>query len=41
VTIDFESLDDKAVTIRERDSMEQSRVRIEELAGALREKLEA
>jgi glycyl-tRNA synthetase len=40
VTIDFESLDDKAVTIRERDSMEQSRVRIEELAGALREKLD-
>jgi glycyl-tRNA synthetase len=40
VTIDFESLDDHAVTIRERDSMEQTRVRIEELVDALREKLE-
>jgi len=39
VTIDFESLEDKAVTIRERDSMDQARVRIEELAPALREKL--
>jgi glycyl-tRNA synthetase len=39
VTIDFESLDDNAVTIRERDSMEQSRVRIEELVDVLREKL--
>jgi glycyl-tRNA synthetase len=39
VTIDFDSLDDNAVTIRERDSMEQSRVRIDELVPALREKL--
>jgi glycyl-tRNA synthetase len=39
VTIDFDSLDDNAVTIRERDSMEQSRVRIEELVNVLREKL--
>jgi len=39
VTIDFDSLDDNAVTIRERDSMEQSRVRIEELIDMLREKL--
>ncbi len=39
VTIDFESLDDHAVTVRERDSMAQSRVRIEELVPALREKL--
>jgi glycyl-tRNA synthetase len=41
VTIDFESLDDSAVTIRERDSMEQSRVRIEELVPILRDKLGA
>jgi glycyl-tRNA synthetase len=40
VTIDFDSLDDNAVTIRERDSMEQTRVRIEELVPALREKLD-
>ncbi|HEU0074250.1 MAG TPA: glycine--tRNA ligase [Dehalococcoidia bacterium] len=39
VTVDFDSLDDNAVTIRERDSMEQSRVRIEELLPALQEKL--
>ncbi len=40
VTVDFESLDDKAVTIRERDSMEQVRVPIAgleaELAGRLK-----
>jgi glycyl-tRNA synthetase len=39
VTIDFDSLDDNAVTIRERDSMEQTRVRIEEVFDVLREKL--
>ncbi|MGH9307285.1 MAG: glycine--tRNA ligase [Acidimicrobiales bacterium] len=31
VTVDFESLDDGAVTVRERDSTEQSRVPIDEL----------
>jgi glycyl-tRNA synthetase len=39
VTIDFDSLEDHAVTIRERDSMEQSRVRLEELIDTLRDKL--
>ena len=39
VTVDFDSLDDHAVTIRERDSMEQVRVPIAELIPALREKL--
>jgi len=39
VTVDFDSLEDHAVTIRERDSMTQSRVRIEELTAALQEKL--
>ncbi len=39
VTIDFDSLEDNAVTIRDRDSMEQSRVRIGDLAGWLHEKL--
>jgi glycyl-tRNA synthetase len=33
VTVDFESLDDKAVTIRQRDTMEQTRVPIEDLLG--------
>jgi glycyl-tRNA synthetase len=31
LTIDFDSLDDKTVTIRERDSMKQSRLKISEL----------
>ncbi|MQG15205.1 MAG: glycine--tRNA ligase [SAR202 cluster bacterium] len=31
ITVDFESLDDKAVTIRERDSMSQKRVPIDKL----------
>jgi len=39
VTIDFDSLDDNALTIRERDSMEQTRVAIDQLAGVLHEKL--
>ena len=40
VTVDFETLeDDNAVTIRERDSMEQVRVPIEGLVEALRERL--
>jgi glycyl-tRNA synthetase len=36
VTIDFESLDDHAVTIRERDTMRQERVAIDDLVAALR-----
>ena len=35
VTVDFDSLDDKAVTIRERDTMAQVRVPIEGLAAEL------
>src|SRR5205085_1986237 len=41
VTVDFQSLEDNAVTIRERDSMSQVRVRIEDLVSSLREKLGA
>src|SRR5207247_5037537 len=41
VTVDFESLDDQQVTIRDRDSMGQIRVAIDELVPALREKLGA
>ena len=40
VTVDFDSLEDHAGTIRERDSMAQERVPIAELAPTLREKLE-
>jgi glycyl-tRNA synthetase len=39
VTIDFDSLDDDAVTVRERDSMSQQRVKIAELVPALHEQL--
>ncbi|MED6336935.1 MAG: His/Gly/Thr/Pro-type tRNA ligase C-terminal domain-containing protein, partial [Actinomycetota bacterium] len=35
VTVDFDSLDDKAVTVRDRDSMEQTRVPIDQLLGEL------
>jgi len=37
ITVDYESKDDKAVTVRERDSMKQDRVKIEELADYLAE----
>jgi len=40
VTIDFDTLTDEAVTIRERDSMEQVRMPIANLVAALRERLE-
>ena len=39
VTIDFDTLNDQAVTIRERDSMEQERIPIEALPARLRERL--
>ena len=39
VTFDFESVDDGAVTVRERDSMEQERVPVDELAGHLSERI--
>jgi glycyl-tRNA synthetase len=39
VTVDFESLDDRAVTIRERDTTEQVRVPIDALVGELSERL--
>jgi glycyl-tRNA synthetase len=41
VTVDFESLEDNAVTIRERDSMEQRRVPIDSLVEDLRTHLDA
>ncbi|HET8575019.1 MAG TPA: glycine--tRNA ligase [Candidatus Paceibacterota bacterium] len=39
VTFDFDSLEDKAVTVRERDTMRQERVKISELSTYLIEKL--
>ena len=38
VTVDFESLDDKAVTVRDRDTMKQERVKVAELADYLQKK---
>lgn len=40
ITIDFDSLEDKKATIRDRDTMEQERVPIAELTHYLKEKLE-
>ncbi|MEA2098043.1 MAG: glycine--tRNA ligase [Patescibacteria group bacterium] len=37
VTVDFESLEDDAVTVRDRDTMEQERVKVEELVGWLKD----
>jgi glycyl-tRNA synthetase len=39
VTVDFDSLTDRAVTIRDRDDMSQVRVNVAELVPALRERL--
>jgi glycyl-tRNA synthetase len=39
VTVDFESLDDAAVTVRDRDTMDQARVPIAGLVGELRRRL--
>jgi glycyl-tRNA synthetase len=36
VTVDFETIEDRAVTVRDRDSTAQTRVRIEDLLGDLR-----
>ena len=40
VTVDFDTLEDKQVTIRERDTMEQIRVPIAGLIGILQDKLQ-
>jgi glycyl-tRNA synthetase len=40
VTYDFESADDGRVTLRERDSMEQERIPIEQVVRSLRDRLE-
>ena len=40
VTIDFDTLEDECVTIRDRDTMEQVRVKIDELENWLNEKIQ-
>ena len=39
VTVDFESLDDGQVTVRERDTMSQDRIAIDTLVPYLRDRL--
>ncbi len=41
VTIDFETLDDNAVTVRERDTMTQERISLDEIVGWLASRLPA
>ena len=40
ITVDFDTLEDGAVTVRDRDSMEQIRIKIDELTAYLEEKME-
>ena len=37
ITIDFDSLDDQAVTVRDRDTMEQKRINTDELVNYYQE----
>jgi glycyl-tRNA synthetase len=39
VTVDFETLDDQAVTVRERDSMKQERIGLDAVPGWLAQRL--
>jgi glycyl-tRNA synthetase len=39
VTVDFDTLDDQAVTVRERDSMRQERIAIDQVQGYLAQRL--
>ena len=40
VTVDFDTLEDETVTIRDRDTMEQIRIKIDELEGWLNDKID-
>ena len=39
VTIDFDTLEDESVTVRDRDTMEQVRIKIDELEKYIQEKI--
>ncbi|MBK0297450.1 glycine--tRNA ligase, partial [Bacillus sp. S34] len=39
ITVDFDTLEDKAVTVRERDTMSQERVALDQLQGYLAQRL--
>ena len=41
ITVDGQTLDDKTVTIRDRDSLEQIRVKLDECASVIRERLKS
>ncbi len=41
ITVDFDTLKKKDVTLRQRDTMKQKRIKIKELANVLKERLEA
>ena len=41
ITVDFESLSQNDVTIRDRDTMKQERIKIKDLVKVLKEKLES
>ena len=40
VTIDFDTLEDECVTVRDRDTMEQTRIKIEELEKYIEKRIE-
>ncbi|MDD4388349.1 MAG: His/Gly/Thr/Pro-type tRNA ligase C-terminal domain-containing protein, partial [Bacilli bacterium] len=39
ITVDYQTLDDDAVTVRERDSMQQNRVKINEVVNYIKERI--
>jgi glycyl-tRNA synthetase len=39
ITVDFETLEDNAVTVRDRDTMQQERIKVDELKNYLMAKL--
>lgn len=41
ITFDFDSLEDKCVTVRDRDSMQQERIKIDELAEYIQKQLDS
>ena len=41
ITVDFDTLEDKAVTVRERDSMQQERIGLDSIVGWLSARLPA
>jgi glycyl-tRNA synthetase len=39
ITVDYQSLDDQTVTIRERDTMQQQRVSVSDLSAKIKDKI--